>query len=169
MGAEILAQHGLQVFGITDGTQFRQALADFNPDLVLVDVCLPSLSGYEICRDLKSDPARRHVKVAFLVGPVDPFDPAEASRAGVDAIVQKPLESSAVRQILDRLLAPAPPNALERAVQHALHDSFPNLDPDRLRAAVVLAVEGALPRFLDELTRRIVDALSKDPSRPHAG
>jgi CheY-like chemotaxis protein len=169
MGTEILSRHGHQVLGITDGGQFSEALAGFSPDVVLVDVCLPALSGYQICEQLKADPDRRNVKVALLVGPADPFDPAEASRVGADAIVQKPLEASALRQTLDRLLVAPPPNPLEHAVQRALRDSPPAFDSDRLRAAVVLAVEEALPAFLDHLTRRVVEALSQDPSKTHAG
>ena len=169
MGTEILSQQGYQVFAITDGGQFPEALTSFSPDLVLVDVCLPARSGYQICEQLKTDPDRRHVKVALLVGPVDPFDPAEASRVGVDAIVHKPLQASAIRQTLDRLLAPPPPNPLERAVQQALKDSPSPLDPDRIRAAIVLAVEAALPAFLDELTQRVIEVLSHEPSQTHAG
>jgi CheY-like chemotaxis protein len=169
MGAEILTQQGHQVFGITDGGQFPEALASFSPDIVLVDVCLPARSGYQICEQVKADPARRHVKVALLVGPIDPFDAAEASRVGVDAVVHKPLEASALRQTLHQLLAPPPPNPLERAVQQALKDSPPQLDPDRVRAAVVLAVEAALPNFLDELTRRVVEVLATEPPKTHAG
>jgi CheY-like chemotaxis protein len=165
MGSEILKRHGHEVLGITDGGQFTEALTGFSPDLVLVDVCLPTRSGYQICEQLKSDPARLKVKVALLVGPVDPFDPAEATRVGADAIVKKPLEPTALRQTVDRLLAAPPPNPLEHAVQRALQDSPPDLDPDRVRAAVVLAVEAALPAFLDELTRRVVEVLSKSHAR----
>lgn len=169
MGTEILTQQGHQVFSITDGAQFPEALANSSPDVVLVDVCLPARSGYQICEQLKTDPSRKHVKVALLVGPVDPFDPAEASRVGVDAILHKPLEASVLRQTLHEMLAPPPPNPLERAVQQALKDSPPQLDPDRVRAAVVLAVEAALPNFLDELTRRVVEVLASDPPKTHAG
>jgi CheY-like chemotaxis protein len=169
MGGEILAQQGLQVFGITDGGQFPEALTSFSPDVVLVDVCLPALSGYQICEQVKADPTRRHVKVVLLVGPIDPFDSAQATRAGVDAVIHKPLEASALRQTLHDLLAPPPPNPLERAVQQALKDSPPQLDPDRVRAAVVLAVEAALPNFLDELTRRVVELLAVEPPKTHAG
>ncbi len=169
MGAEILSGHGIQVYGITDGAQFPQALSDFSPDLIFVDVCLPNRSGYQICEQLKTDPARRHIKVAFLVGPVDPFDPAEAVRVGADAIVQKPLEASAVRQTLHKLLAPPPPNPLEHVVAQAMKNAPVVVDADRVHAAMVLAVEAALPAFLEELTRRVVEILSKSPSKSHAG
>lgn len=168
MGSEILSQQGYQVLGITDGAEFPQALQSFSPDLVLVDVCLPALSGYQILEQLKADPVRRHVKVVFLVGPADPFDPAQAARSGADAILRKPLEPSAVRHTLQPLLAPPPANPLERAVHQALRDPGPRLDPERVRAAVVFAVESALPAFLDELTRRVLESLSQDPSKPHA-
>ena len=169
MGAEILSQQGCQVRGITDGAQVDEALREFSPDVVLVDVCLPTRSGYQVCEQVKADAARRKVKVVLLVGASDPFDDGEAKRAGADAVIHKPFEATALRKAVHGLLAPAPPNPLERAVQQALGEAPTTLDPDRVRAAVVLAVEAALPAFLDEISKRVVEALRRDSPRPHAG
>ena len=169
MGAEILSKQGCRVMGITAGSGFQEALEQLSPDLVLVYVCLPDQNGYLICERLKADPDRRHIKVGLLVGPVDPFDPVEAKRVGADLLIRKPFEATSVRQALDALFARPSGNPLEHAVEQALRDSAPQIDADRLRAAVVLAVEAALPAILDELTRRVLEVLSSDSHRPHAG
>ncbi len=90
MGAEILAQGGYEVRGITDGAGVLEGLCDFAPDLVLADVAMPKHSGYEICERIKTDPALGHVKVVLLAGALDTLNPAEAQRVRADGVLHKP-------------------------------------------------------------------------------
>jgi len=165
MGSEILSKQGFEVLSVTDGAAVPEALTAFRPDLILVDVALPSMSGYQICERIKTDPDLERMKVVLLLGMSDPFDPAEAQRVGVDAILRKPLEPSAVIEVIRPLLGGPAPNPLEHAVEQALQDpggepdGHHRVDPTQVRGAVVLAVESALPGFLDELTRRVLEAL----------
>jgi CheY-like chemotaxis protein len=161
MGAEILSQQGYEVLGVTDGQEVLESLNRFAPDLVLADVAMPGLSGYDICRRIKADPSRRHVRVLLLAGAVDPLDPAQAAEAGADGVLQKPFEPSAVIQTIAGLMRSAPPGdgreGFEQAVQAVLDDQ--PIQREQVRAAVVLAVESALPRLLDELTEHVLQAL----------
>lgn len=167
MGTEILAQEGFEVLGVTDGRQALESLNRFAPDLVLADVAMPEHSGYEICEQIKGNPALGHVKVILLVGAVDPFDRTEAQRVGADGMLRKPFEPSVMVETIRPLLASTPPRPpppedperFEQAVRAALEDD--RVDRERVRAAVVLAVESALPAFLDELTERVVEALRR--------
>lgn len=170
MGAEILTQGGFEVLSITDGGEVLESLERFSPDLVLADAGMPTRSGYEICERIKTNPALGHVKVVLLVGAMEPLNAAEAKRVGADAVLHKPFEPSVVIETIGPLLAPSPaaPPApttshgeFESAVQQVLRDLHPGapVDRERVRAAVVLAVESALPAFLDELTERVVEAL----------
>ena len=160
MGTEILSQEGFDVLGITDGRQVLESLDRFAPDLVLADVSLPEHSGYEICERIKSNPALGHVKVVLVVGAAEPFDRAEAQRVRADGVLLKPFEPSLVIETIGPLLksGPAPDEAaFEKAVQAAMPG--PPIDPGQVRAAVLLALEAALPSFVDEVSRRVVDAL----------
>src|SRR5271170_5435727 len=96
MGERILREEGFEVVSVTDGATALLRLSDVDPDLILADVFLPGQSGFEICRHVKGHPAHRHVRVVLTAGLLEPFDEAEAARAGCDAILKKPFEASAV-------------------------------------------------------------------------
>jgi CheY-like chemotaxis protein len=170
MGVEILSQQGYEVLGITDGAEAFVRLREFAPDLVLADVAMCSRSGYELCDHIKSDPAWEHVKVILLAGAMDPLDAAEAQRVRADAVLHKPFEPSVVLGIVAPLLgapaaapprrARAPRGEFEDAVDRALERPRV-LAEEQIRAAVVLAVESALPAFVEEVTRRVVETLSQ--------
>src|SRR5258705_10370532 len=111
MGERILRDEGFAVVSITNGETAMLRLADVDPDLVIADVFLPGRSGFDLCRHIKTN--HRHVRVILTAGLLDPFDEAEARRAGCDAILQNPFEAAGVRQttrprIPDAELAPAP-------------------------------------------------------------
>lgn len=174
MGAEILGHQGFEVLGVTDGHQVLESLARFAPDLVLADAAMPQHSGYEICEHIKQDPALRHVKVILLVGAFEPLDQAEFLRVRADGIVQKPFDPSAFMETVWPLVTGMPGKAtppaekpahaverpdLEQAVRAALGGE--HVDPERIRAAVTLALESALPVFVEQVTERVVEALRR--------
>ena len=94
MGERILRDEGFEVVSVTDGETALVRMADVDPDLVIADVFLPSLNGFELCRTLK--PRNRHVRIILTAGLLEPFDEEEARRAGCDAILKKPFEASVV-------------------------------------------------------------------------
>ncbi|HZS52357.1 MAG TPA: response regulator [Bryobacterales bacterium] len=179
MGAEILHQEGFEVLGVTDGREVLETLGRFGPDLVLADASMPHHSGYEICERIKTDPALQHVKVVLLVGAFEPLDRAEAMRVRADGVLHKPFEPSVVIQTISLLVQnlPSAPSAaagagqsrdnaaaaekgvFEQAVRAAMDDD--RIDLDRIRGALTLAVESALPAFLDEVTARVMEALRR--------
>jgi DNA-binding response OmpR family regulator len=169
MGTEILRQEGFEVLGITDGGQVLESLHRFAPDLVLADVCMPHHSGYRICEQIKASPELRHVKVVLLASAIEPFDRAEAERVGADGVLHKPFEPSVVIETITPLMRRAAPSKaavqprlpdqepLEQAVRAALEGE--RIHREQVRAAVVLAVESALPAFLEEITDRVMELL----------
>ena len=64
--AEMLAAHGYKVRPVTSGPQALQAGIAAPPDLVLLDINMPGMTGYEVCRQLKQHPATRDVPVIFM-------------------------------------------------------------------------------------------------------
>jgi CheY-like chemotaxis protein len=184
MGERILREEGFEVVSLTDGNAAMLRLADVDPDLILADVFLPGKSGVELCRHVKSEPRFKHVRVVLTAGLLEPFDEDEAKRAGCDAILKKPFEASKVVSTIDPLVkeaqlarglfaeqivsaspaappiehAPEPPKAAEHATPEALPPA-PEIDPERVRAAITLALDAALPTIIQEITERVLIAL----------
>jgi excisionase family DNA binding protein len=75
----------------------------FRPDVLLLDLGMPGMDGFEVCRQLKRDPVIRETKVVAMTDRVLDAEP-RAMEAGADGVLFKPLEAAAVRRLLTRLL-----------------------------------------------------------------
>jgi PAS domain S-box-containing protein len=100
--AEILSLEGHTVHVATDGTSGLARARELRPDVVLSDIGLPDLDGYEIARRLRGDPAFRGTRLVALSGYAQPEDRRRAREAGFDAHLAKPL---GIAEILAALAA----------------------------------------------------------------
>jgi CheY-like chemotaxis protein len=107
MGERILREEGWEVVSVTDGETALKRLADVDPDLIVADVFLPGVNGFDLCRRIKAQTQHQHVRVVMTAGMLEVFDEAEARRAGADAIIKKPFEASAVVDTVKPLIAQA--------------------------------------------------------------
>src|SRR5437867_2191085 len=92
---------GMQVTAVSDGRLALEQLEQVAPDVVLADVFMPGVGGYEVCEFIKQSERFRKVPVMLLVGSFEPFDEAEARRAGADDVVTKPFQS--IRELISRV------------------------------------------------------------------
>ena len=92
---------GMQVTAVSDGRLALEQLEQVAPDVVLADVFMPGVGGYELCEFIKQSERFRNVPVMLLVGSFEPFDEAEARRAGADDVVTKPFQS--IRELISRV------------------------------------------------------------------
>jgi CheY-like chemotaxis protein len=92
---------GMQVITTGDGQDALEKLNQSKPDVVLADVFMPGVDGYELCKFIKQSEQFRGVPVMLLVGSFEPFDEAEAKRAGADDVVTKPFQS--IRDLVSRV------------------------------------------------------------------
>jgi CheY-like chemotaxis protein len=95
------ADEGMEVTTAGDGREAWERLKQSPPDLVLADVFIPEISGYELCQLIKQDERFGRIPVILLVGLHKPFDEAEARRVGADDIVTKPFKS--IRGLVSRV------------------------------------------------------------------
>lgn len=98
---------------VGDGAQaFEHARAQ-RPDIIISDVIMPGLNGYELCQRIKNDPALRSVPFLFLKGTFESFDEEKASFCGSDGFIVKPFESqemiAKVRKMIERAALAPPP------------------------------------------------------------
>src|SRR4051794_35241186 len=85
----------------------REALAvarQERPDLVLLDVLMPELDGFEVCRQLKAEPVTREIAVVILSARNDPLDHRRGGEAGADVYMTKPFSPSALLDTVRRTL-----------------------------------------------------------------
>ena len=95
------ADEGMQVFSVGNGRLALETLEQVAPDVVLADVFMPELNGYDLCRSIKQNERFARTPVMLLVSSFEPFDEDEARRAGADDIVAKPFQS--IRQLVSRV------------------------------------------------------------------
>ena len=89
--ADILAVKGYDVRTADSGEKALRMIPDCNPDLVLLDVMMPGLNGYEVCRAIRADPATRALPVV-LVTALDDSERVRGLEAGADDFVTKPVQ-----------------------------------------------------------------------------
>lgn len=104
------ADEGVDVITVGDGDSAMEMIGQAAPDVVLADVHMPGLSGYQICERLRQDPHTRDLPVVLLVGSFEPFDEGEAARVGANAYLTKPFQSirQLVTQVSDLMNASGP-------------------------------------------------------------
>ena len=110
------ANEDLQLVTVDNGDDAIARARETRPDIVLADVVMPGLSGYEVCEAIKRDPELAATPVLLLTGTFEAFDEARAQQAGADGHITKPFEAQAlVDEVNERLAAvasaPAPSDA----------------------------------------------------------
>jgi two-component system, cell cycle response regulator DivK len=93
---DLLGNAGYEMIEAQDGEQALAQAAKHRPDLILMDVQLPLMDGYEATRRLKADPALRAIPVIVVTSYALSGDEAKARAAGCDAYVAKPYSPRAL-------------------------------------------------------------------------
>ena len=82
---------GCRVIAAYDGQETLQKVAEEKPDLLLLDIMMPKVSGFEICRKLKSDPATAGIPICMVTALTEFGDIERAVEAGTDDFLSKPI------------------------------------------------------------------------------
>lgn len=106
MLVEWLQHAGFRVAQAHNGLQALERAVELTPDVVVTDLNIPGIDGFELTRRLKQDPRTRDVPVLAVTGyAAFAADPDRAHRAGCDAVLEKPYSAAdletAIRRILD--------------------------------------------------------------------
>jgi putative two-component system response regulator len=94
---ETLEEPGRKLLVARDGERALSIAAKARPDLILLDIMMPAMDGYEVCRRLKADRATRHIPVIFLTALSDTADEAKGLRLGAVDYIVKPIVPELVR------------------------------------------------------------------------
>jgi DNA-binding response OmpR family regulator len=90
----LMRQQGFEVKSVGNGEEALAAMAAFAPDLVLLDVMMPRLSGYEVCQKVRANPDWAHVKIVMLSAKGRDIEVSKGMAMGADAYVTKPFATA---------------------------------------------------------------------------
>ena len=105
----------IRVFTAGDGLSALAAVSDTQPDLILLDIMLPRMDGYNICHLVRNNPEYRDMPIIMLSGKDGIFDKMRGKLAGSTEYMTKPFDSTELVQTVRRYLEA--PGARERAVR----------------------------------------------------
>lgn len=88
----ILSGHGYRLTLVRNGSEALAEIARRKPTLVISDVIMPHMTGFELCAHVKRDPALRHLPVILLTSLTDPADVVKGLEAGADSFIFKPYD-----------------------------------------------------------------------------
>jgi len=101
----LLTLKGYEVEGVMDGQAALEAVAAKKPDLILLDIMLPKVNGFEVCRQVKTNEATRHIPVLMLTAKKSKEDLLKGEQVGADGYITKPFKSAMVIETIQRLLS----------------------------------------------------------------
>ncbi len=101
----LMEQAGFEVAIAEDGEAALAQLAAFRPDLVLLDIMLPRLNGYEVCQRIRANPDWARIKVVMLSAKGRELEVSKGLALGADAYVTKPFSTRDLIALVQKLLA----------------------------------------------------------------
>ncbi len=87
-----------------DGQDTMDKVRSFQPDLLLLDVMMPKLSGFEVCKQIKDDPALRRIMVLMVTALTELGDIERAVAAGTDDFLSKPVQQVELLKRVENML-----------------------------------------------------------------
>ena len=95
---------GFEVSTATDGLAAMEAMERELPDAVVLDVMMPHLNGFQVCRRIRGEPRYAHVKVVMLTARTSAADQFWGEQAGADRYLVKPVDPASLTEVLQELL-----------------------------------------------------------------
>ena len=163
-----LGANGYDIVTATDGEEALAAVRETQPDLILLDVMMPKMDGFEVCRRLRADPSVPFIPIIMVTAKADPKDVIAGLEAGGDEYLTKPVDQPALVARVKSMLR-----------IKALHDTVEALAAERAEWNKTLErrVEeqvgqleqlGRLKRFFSpQLAELIVAGGTDDPLKTH--
>ncbi|MBW1854653.1 MAG: response regulator [Thermodesulfobacteriota bacterium] len=97
-------EHGYELISAADGFEAGIQVSHFKPDLIILDIMMPDINGYEVCKKIKSKPETKHIKIIVLSAYLDDENYKQMEEYGADACFSKPLPLPELKQQVAKLL-----------------------------------------------------------------
>jgi DNA-binding response OmpR family regulator len=100
----LMKQRGYEVKIAQNGEEALRAVAEFGPDLILLDVMMPHMSGYDLCQRVRENPAWQGIRIVMLSAKGRDIEVKKGIAVGADAYVTKPFATKELIAKVQQLL-----------------------------------------------------------------
>ncbi|RPJ11061.1 MAG: response regulator [Desulfobacteraceae bacterium] len=100
----LMQQKGYQVMAAYNGEEAIEKIISFNPELILLDIMLPIIDGFEVCQMIRSNPNWKDIKIIFVSAMGREVDIAKGLALGADAYITKPFANKEIIQKVREVL-----------------------------------------------------------------
>ena len=104
----LMKREGHEIRSVGDGELAVEAAKAFRPDLILLDVMMPKMDGYEVCQRLRADPALKDVAIVMLTAKGREVEKEKGLALGADLYITKPFSTRDVVRRVKEVLAAKP-------------------------------------------------------------
>lgn len=110
---DLLRAHDCSVEGVRDGREALDAARSFEPDLIVMDIQMPHVTGIELIEEIRADEELKPIPVMAVTAYAGKADEERARTAGADAYVSKPISLMRFVEVVEGLLKPGPATTVE--------------------------------------------------------
>ena len=103
----VIGREGMACERVSSGAEAMPRIRNTHPDLVLLDIMLPEVSGYDICRLIRTDPGLSDVRVLMMTARGSSAEQKRVLALGADGFISKPFDLKYLRSEMHRVLAAA--------------------------------------------------------------
>lgn len=104
----LMKKEGYEVQTVDDGESVLLAIKECRPDLILLDIMMPNLDGYEVCQRIRSDPSMKDIVIIMLTAKGREVEREKGLALGADFYITKPFSTREVVQKVREILADNP-------------------------------------------------------------
>ena len=95
---------GMNVITATNGIEAMERVVRDRPDLILLDIMMPKMSGFEVCKQIKSNPETRDILIVMVTALNETSDVERAAECGADDYLSKPIDRTALVDLVTTVL-----------------------------------------------------------------
>ncbi len=126
----ILSEEDFEIQSVSNGEDALAVIDSFMPDVVMADIEMPKVNGYQLCERIRQNPKTAHVPVVLLAGAFEPIDAELAKQVGANDSVVKPFESQELINKMNTVFSSADEGAdMASAAEGVAHAEEPGGEP----------------------------------------
>jgi len=95
---------GYEVIPASDGQEGVDKAQEFSPDMILLDIIMPKIDGYEVCKTLKTNPKTKNTPIVIFTASGQRDLEKRCMAVGADAVIKKPFETTELLELVNKFL-----------------------------------------------------------------